>query len=216
MTVGVTVSDTVSSVREEVANSLTHGVGALAAVAAIPILAVAASGHGAAQVVGAVIFASTMVLLYFSSALYHAWPAGIVKRRLQIVDHSAIYLLIAGTYTPFTLGVLRGGWGWTLFGLIWGFAVLGIALKAMGGVRYKVLSLSLYLGMGWLVLIAIRPLWQHVPTAGFVWLLGGGIAYTLGVPFYTARRLPYGHCIWHVFVLIGSVCHFFAVLWYAF
>ena len=183
--------------------------------AAIPILIVAASGHGAAAVVGATLFASTMAVLYLTSTLYHAWPAGVGKRRLQVLDHGAIYLLIAGTYTPFTLGVLRGAWGWTLFGLIWGLAVMGVGLKALGGVRYRVFSLALYLGMGWLGLIAIKPLWQLLPTAGAVWLVAGGIAYTLGVPFYTARRLRYSHCVWHLFVLAGSACHFFAVLWYA-
>ncbi len=207
--------DGLRPVREEVANSVSHGVGFLAAVAAIPVLAVSASAHGAAAVVGATLFASSMVVLYLTSTLYHAWPLGLGKRRLQVLDHGAIYLLIAGTYTPFTLGVLRGAWGWTLFGLIWGLAVMGIGLKALGGVRYRVFSVSLYLAMGWLVLIAIKPLLQHVPTSGFVWLLAGGIAYTLGVPFYTARRLPYSHCVWHLFVLAGSACHFFAVLWYA-
>ena len=203
------------SFREEVANSVSHGLGFLAAVAAVPILAVSSSGHGAAAVVGATIFASTMVVLYLMSTLYHVWPRGVGKRRLQVLDHGAIYLLIAGTYTPFTLGVLRGALGWTLFGIIWGLALTGIGLKALGGVRRRVLSLCLYLGMGWLMVIAIKPLWLLVPTAGFVWLLAGGIAYTVGVPFYATSRLRYSHCIWHLFVLTGSTCHFFAVLWYA-
>jgi len=133
----------------------------------------------------------------------------------QMLDHGAIFLLIAGTYTPFTLGVLRGGWGWTLFGLVWGLAVLGIVLKTVGGVRITWLSTCLYLGMGWLVLIAVRPLWLRMPLPGLTWLVAGGLAYTAGVAFFAAERLRYSHFIWHLFVLTGTCCHFFAVLWYA-
>jgi hemolysin III len=137
------------------------------------------------------------------------------KRLLQVLDHGAIYLLIAGTYTPFTLGVLRGGWGWTLFGLIWGLAVAGVVLKVIGGIRYPRLSTSVYLAMGWLVLIAAKPLWLRVPAWGLVWLAAGGLAYTVGVAFYSANRLRYGHFVWHLFVLAGTGCHFVAVLLYA-
>ena len=133
----------------------------------------------------------------------------------RVIDHSAIFLLIAGTYTPFTLGVLRGAWGWTLFGLVWTLAILGVVLKSVGGVRRPKLSTTLCVGMGWLVLIAIRPLWLHVPVAGWLWLIAGGVAYTAGIAFYAADRLRYGHFVWHLFVLIGTSCHFFAVLWHA-
>jgi len=131
------------------------------------------------------------------------------------LDHSAIFLLIAGTYTPFTLGVLRGGWGWALFGVVWGLAAGGVALKAVGGAKYQRLSVGIYLGMGWLVLIAVKPLWLLVPKWGLFWLLAGGIGYTVGVVFYVAKTIRYSHLVWHLFVLAGSTCHFFAVLWYS-
>jgi hemolysin III len=156
-----------------------------------------------------------MVLLYVASTLYHALPQNRAKRVFRALDHGAIFLLIAGTYTPFTLGVLRGTWGWTLLGLVWGLAIAGVILKAVGRLRYPVLSTCLYLGMGWLVLVAVRPLWLRVPPAGLLWLLAGGIAYTAGVAFFAARRLRYSHFVWHLFVLAGTACHFFAVLWYA-
>jgi hemolysin III len=189
---------------EEIANSVSHGVGLVAALVAVPILIVAAVRRGgAAGIVGASVFAGTMVLLYLTSTLYHALPRNKAKRVFQVLDHGAIFLLIAGTYTPFTLGVLRGGWGWTLFGLVWSLAVLGIVLKTVGGVRIPWLSNCLYLGMGWLVLIAIQPLWLRMPLSGLAWLVAG------------AERLRYSHFIWHLFVLTGTCCHFFAVLWYA-
>ncbi|MEE9531237.1 MAG: hemolysin III family protein [Syntrophobacteria bacterium] len=201
---------------EEIANSVSHGVGLVAALVAVPILIVAAVRRGgAAGIVGASVFAGTMVLLYLASTLYHALPENKTKRMFQVLDHGAIFLLIAGTYTPFTLGVLRGGWGWTLFGLVWGLALLGIVLKIVGGVRMPWLSTCLYLGMGWLVLIAVRPLWVRMPLSGLAWLVAGGLAYTAGVAFFAAERLRYSHFIWHLFVLTGTCCHFFAVLWYA-
>ena len=201
---------------EEIANSVSHGVGLVAALVAVPILIDAAVRRGgAAGIVGASVFAGTMVLLYLTSTLYHALPRNKAKRVFQVLDHGAIFLLIAGTYTPFTLGVLRGGWGWTLFGLVWGLAVLDIVLKTVGSVRIPWLSTCLYLGMGWLVLIAIRPLWLRMPLSGLAWLVAGGLAYTAGVAFFAAERLRYSHFIWHLFVLTGTCCHFFAVLWYA-
>jgi hemolysin III len=142
-------------------------------------------------------------------------PHSKAKNVLRALDHGAVFLLIAGTYTPFTLGVLRGAWGWTLFGLVWGLAALGIVLIALGGVRHPRLSLGVYLGMGWLIVIAIRPLWQRVPLAGLLWLLAGGIAYTVGVVFLAANEKRYSHFIWHLLVLAGSGCHFIAVLSYA-
>ena len=201
---------------EEIANSVSHGVGLAAALVAAPILIVSAVRRGgAAGIVGASVFAGTMVLLYLASTLYHALPNKKAKRVFQVLDHGAIFLLIAGTYTPFTLGVLRGGWGWTLFGLVWGLAVLGIVLKTVGVVAIPWLSTGLYLGMGWLVLIAVRPLWLRMPLSGLAWLVAGGLAYTAGVAFFRAERLRYSHFIWHLFVLTGTCCHFFAVLWYA-
>ena len=201
---------------EEIANSVSHGVGLLAALVAIPVLLFHAVRHGgAAGIVGASVFAATVVLLYLTSTLYHALPRKRAKRVFRLLDHGAIFLLIAGTYTPFTLGVLRGAWGWTLFGLVWGLALGGVALKAAGGVRSPILSTCLYLGMGWLVLIAVRPLWLHVPPAGLLWLLAGGLSYTAGVAFFAAERIRYGHFVWHLFVLAGTACHFIAVLWYA-
>ena len=206
----------VQSLGEEIANSVSHGVGLLAAMIAAPVLVLdAIQRGGAATVLGAAVFAATMVLLYLASTLYHALPQNKAKRVFRVLDHGAIFLLIAGTYTPFTLGVLRGTWGWTLLGLVWGLAVAGVVLKAVGRLRYPVLSTCLYLGMGWLVLIAVRPLWLHVPPAGLLWLLAGGIAYTAGVAFFAAQRVRYSHFVWHLFVLAGTACHFFAVLWYA-
>ena len=200
---------------EEIANSVSHGVGFLAAVATIPILIIGALNDGAAAVVGATIFGATMALLYLTSTLYHAVRPNRAKRIFQILDHSAIYLLIAGTYTPFTLGVLRGGWGWTLFGVIWGLAVIGIILKSVRGIRYPRLSTAIYIAMGWLVLVAAKPLIDNVPGWGLFWLIAGGVAYTAGVAFYASQRIRYAHFVWHLFVLAGSACHFVAVFRYA-
>ncbi len=204
------------SLGEELANSLSHGLGLLAALAAFPVLVVVAHQRGtAAGIVGASIFATTMVLLYLSSTLFHALSRGRAKRVFRILDHSAIYLLIAGTYTPFTLGVLRGPWGWTLFGLVWGFAAIGIVVKTLGGVRYTAVWALVYLAMGWLILIAAEPAWALVPKWGLIWLLAGGIAYTAGAAFFAAERIRYFHFVWHLFVVTGTGCHFIAVLRYA-
>ena len=193
------------SLGEEIANSVSHGVGFIAALAVTPLLVhEAAQRGGAVEIVGASVFAGTVAVLYLSSTLYHALPKNRAKHVFRIIDHSAIFLLIAGTYTPFTLGVLRGAWGWALLGIVWGLAVLGIVLKSVGGMRYPKLSTALYVGMGWLALVAIRPLWVHVPVAGWLWLLAGGVAYTAGIAFYAAERVRYGHFVWHVFVLIGT------------
>ncbi len=200
---------------EEIANSISHGTGFLAALIALPVLVVGAVQHGTAALVGAGTFAATMALLYLTSTLYHALAPNRAKRVFQILDHGAIYLLIAGTYTPFTLGALRGPWGWTLFGLIWALAGAGIALKAVGGVRHPRLSTGLYLAMGWLILVAAQPLWRAVPGWGLFWLAAGGVAYTAGVGFYAARHMRYAHFVWHLFVLAGSACHFIAVLRYS-
>jgi hemolysin III len=200
----------VQSLGEEIANSVSHGVALLAAIAAVPLLMVTSIHRGgAAGVVGAAIFSATMVLLYLTSTLYHALPGNRAKRVFQVLDHAAIYLLIAGTYTPFTLGVLHGTWGWTLFGLVWGLALAGLLLKSIGGIRYPKLSVALYLAMGWLALIAIRPL-------GLFWIIAGGLAYTLGVVFFALdSRVRYAHFVWHLFVVLGTACHVVAVSFYS-
>jgi hemolysin III len=204
------------SPREELANSISHGVGFAAALAAIPILVVSAAREGGAgPVVGGAIFGSTMALLYLTSTLYHAFPKGKGKRLLRRLDHSAIFLLIAGTYTPFTLGVLGGAWGWSLFGTIWGIALLGILAKLLFGPRFPKVSAAMYVAMGWMVLIAIRPLVSSVPGWGLALLVLGGVSYTGGIVFYLTPRLRYAHFIWHLFVLAGTTFHFFAVLYYS-
>lgn len=201
---------------EEIANSVSHGIGLLAALAAFPILVVDAHQRGdTAGIVGASVFATTMVLLYLTSTLFHAFPHCGTKRVFQILDHSAIYLLIAGTYTPFTLGVLRGDVGWTLLGVVWGLALVGTVMKTVGGIRYTTLSTAVYLAMGWLVLVAAETVWALVPAWGLFWLIAGGVAYTAGVGFFMAERTKYFHFVWHLFVVAGTACHFVAVLWYA-
>jgi hemolysin III len=211
------IGDRVQSLGEELANSITHGAALLASLAAFPVLVLTAAGRRDPwQLVGGVVFGITLVLLYVASTLYHALPVGGAKRVFRILDHSAIYLLIAGTYTPFTLGALRGPWGWSLLGTVWTLALLGILAKSTLGFRFPRLSTVLYVAMGWLALIAIRPLVAHVSPAGLAWLFAGGICYTGGVAFYaTDARLRYGHAFWHVLVAAGSGCHVAAVLWYA-
>jgi hemolysin III len=205
------------TVGEEMANSLSHGLGFLLAVASLPILVTcAAQRSGAASVVGACVFSVTAMLLYFASTMYHALPAGRAKRVFNVLDHSAIYLFIAGSYTPFTLGVLSGGWGWTLFGLVWGFAATGVLLKSLNRLHHPGWSTGLYVAMGWLVLVAAAPLIRHVALEGLLWLLAGGLAYTAGaVVFMFDSKLRYAHFVWHLFVLGGSTCHFIAALSYA-
>ena len=211
------IRDRPQSIAEELANSISHGIGLLLALASAPLLIVAAVRQGhTANIVGACVYAATMVILYLSSTLYHATPPSAAKRLCGKLDHSAIYLFIAGSYTPFALGVLNGAWGWTLFGLVWGLALVGLLLKAFDKLSNAFLSTGLYLVMGWLVVIAAVPLLERVSTAGVAWLFAGGIAYTSGVAFYlTDARVKFGHFIWHLFVMAGTACHFFAVLWYS-
>lgn len=204
------------SLGEEIANSVSHGLALLAAIVAAPILLVVVSAQGTANIVGAAVFAATMVLLYFTSTLYHALPPGRAKQVFLKLDHGAIYLFIAGSYTPFSLGVLGGAWGWTLFGLVWAMAVLGVTLKAFDQLSHPWLSTGLYLAMGWLVLIAAVPLMARVPAAGLTLLVAGGLAYTAGVVFFVLdSRLRYAHTVWHLFVAAGTALHYFAVLGYA-
>jgi len=201
---------------EELANSVSHGLGLVAAIIAVPILVLAAVRHGDTPfIIGASVFAVSMVLLYLASTLYHSVSEGPARRLFRLLDHGAIFLLIAGTYTPFTLGVLRGPWGWTLLVLVWSLATVGLATKAFFGTRFKWATMTLYVGMGWLALIAAKPILQHVPLPGILLVVLGGLAYTSGLGFFAAHRLRYHHFIWHLFVILGTTCHFFAVLWYA-
>ena len=204
------------SLGEEIANSVSHGVGLLLALVGFAILVVATLRRGnVTEIVGATVFATTMVLLYSTSMLFHAFPQSRTKQVFQVLDHSAIYLLIAGTYTPFTLGVLHGTWGWILFGLVWSMAAVGVVLKAIGGIRYNTVSTLVYIAMGWLVVIAADKVGTLVPKWGIFWLFAGGIAYTLGAVFFLAERIRFFHFVWHLFVIAGSSCHFIAVLWFA-
>jgi hemolysin III len=201
------------SLGEEIANSVSHGLGAVAGGLAAPVLIYAGVRRGdPAFIVGACIFAATIVVMYLSSTLYHALPSNRAKRVFRVLDHSSIYLLIAGTYTPFTLGVLGGAWGWTLFGAVWALAAFGVVTKSTGRAWRPIFSTGLYLLMGWLAVIAVRPLWTRLPGASIAWLAAGGLAYTGGVGFYAARRLRYGHFVWHLFVVAGTVCHVMAVI----
>lgn len=198
--------------REEIANSISHGLGLAAAIAAAPFLYIAAARQGnSAFLIGTTIFVATMCLLYLCSTLYHAWPQTRLKCAFQIGDHAAIFLLIAGTYSPFTLGPLRGFVGWTMFGLIWLLAIGGVIMKLRTGIGWKKLSLALYLGMGWLVLFAVRPFVLAVPVESVIWLFAGGIAYTSGLVFFGNQRIRYSHFVWHLFVLAGTACHFCAI-----
>lgn len=205
------------SPAEEWANSFSHGLALVAALMGGPYLIVQATRRAdAAFVVGTSLFCATILLLYLASTLYHALPAGKAKRVFRVIDHSSIFLLIAGSYTPFTLGVLRGAWGWALFGVVWGLALAGIVLKSVGKASHPIFSTGLYLLMGWLVVVAVDPMFARVPAAGLLWLLAGGLFYTAGVAFYAMdSRLHFGHLIWHLFVMAGTTCHYFAVLWYA-
>ena len=204
------------SLGEEIANSVSHGIGLLAAMVAAPVLIVDAVQRGEVKgVIGASVFASTVALLYLASMLYHALPPNRAKRVFRVLDHSAIFLLIAGTYTPFTLGVLQGPWGWSLLVVVWSLALGGVVFKVIFGVRYLGFSVGLYLAMGWVALIMVKPLWLLMPSAGLFWLFAGGVAYTAGVAFFAADRIRYSHFVWHLFVLAGTACHFVAVLHYA-
>ena len=202
---------------EEIANSISHGIGLIAALVGSPILIVdAVRNENGRFIVGASVFCATMIMLYFTSTVYHALPQGKAKRVLRVIEHSVIFLLIAGTYTPFTLGVLHGPWGWSLFAVVWGIALLGVSLKAFYLASRPILFTSLYLMMGWVAVIAIYPFLVKMQTAGLLLLLAGGLFYTVGVAFFvTDSRLKYGHLIWHFFVMAGTICHYFAVLWYA-
>mgnify|MGYP000920955510 CR=1 FL=1 len=200
---------------EEIANSVIHGVGIVLGIAGLGVLTAFASLYGDAwHIVGCSVFGAALILLYTASTLYHSIPLPRVKAVLRTLDHSAIFVLIAGTYTPFLLVNLRGPWGWSLFGVIWGLALVGIVLRIVRGRRSTLLSVGLYVGMGWAVVAAIEPMLNSVAPGGLLLLLLGGLAYTLGIVFYAWKHLPYHHAIWHGFVLAGSISHFFAILFY--
>jgi hemolysin III len=203
------------SLKEEIANAISHGIGALLSIAALVLLIVYSVKYGDVwHIVSFSIFGSTLVLLYVFSTLLHSFQRGLVKNVFEILDHSAIYLLIAGTYTPFLLVTIRGALGWSLFGIVWGFTIAGIILKIFFVKRFVMLSTLCYILMGWLIVIAIKPLYLNLPFNGIVWLVVGGLLYTFGSIFYVWRKVPYHHAIWHTFVLAGSTAHFIAVLFY--
>jgi len=203
------------SQREETANQLTHAVGAVLGVVGLVLLVVVAQRHGDAwHVVSSAVFGAMLVLLYTASTLYHSFKAERTRQVLQKFDHAAIFLLIAGTYTPFVLVTLRGPWGWSLFGVVWGLAILGVVLKFWFAGRFRLVSTLIYLVMGWLVLIALKPLLAALPPGGMKLLVAGGLCYTGGAVFYLWKRLPYHHAIWHLFVLGGSACHWAAVFFF--
>lgn len=201
--------------REEIFNSVTHGAGAILSLAFLTLLVIFASLHGSARhVVGCSIFGASMVLLYTASTLYHSARSPRLKHIFKTADHACIFLLIAGTYTPFTLVTLQGGWGWTLLAIVWGIAAVGIVFKIFFVYRFRTAATVAYLLMGWLAVVAVKPLLANLPPGGLFWLVAGGLSYTVGTVFYLLKRLPYSHAIWHLFVLGGTTCHFFAVLFY--
>ena len=201
---------------EEIANSISHGLGLVLAIVALPILVLAAVRGGSVHfIVGASVFGGTMILLYLASTLYHSITHEVTKNMCRVFDHTAIFLLIAGTYTPFSLGVLRGPWGWSLLAVVWALAFIGITLKIRKRTRHSRITIVLYVIMGWLALVAVKPIVMLIPVPGILLILAGGLAYTGGLAFFAAQRIRYNHFIWHLFVIAGTTCHFFAVLWYA-
>ncbi|MBI5094028.1 MAG: hemolysin III family protein [Candidatus Hydrogenedentes bacterium] len=200
------------AVREEVANSVTHGIGTALSIAGLVFLVVWASAtHDAYKIVSLTAFGASMVALYLASTLYHSFSAPKVKHFFRILDHASIYLLIAGSYTPFALVSIRGPWGWTIFGVVWGIALVGVCFKMFFVAHFSALSTILYLGMGWMALIAAKPILMSVPMGGIGLLAAGGIMYTVGVAFYAWNSLPYNHAVWHLFVMAGTAFHFIAV-----
>ena len=204
------------SLGEEVANSISHGLGLVAAIVGTPFLILSALDYADVSfVVGVSVFSGTMILLYLASTLYHAMPRGKAKYVFRVIDHSAVYLLIAGTYTPFMLGVLEGVWGWSLLAAVWTLALIGVGLKAFGKASHPAISTTLYVVLGWLILIVIKPLVSLMEPNGLLLLVLGGVLYTLGVVFFVIdSRLRYGHLVWHLFVVGGTVCHYFSIFYY--
>ncbi|WP_136808662.1 PAQR family membrane homeostasis protein TrhA [Desulfosediminicola flagellatus] len=203
------------SFYEELANSITHGVGLLLAIAGLGVLTAFASVFGTVwHIVSCSIYAGTMIMLYMASTLYHSIPWEKAKAVFRILDHSSIFLLIAGTYTPFTLVSLRGPWGWWLFGTIWGLAVVGILMEIFLPKNLRFVTIGFYVAMGWTIVVAIKPMLAVVAPGGLMLLLAGGLCYTLGVPFYIKKSIPFNHAIWHLFVLAGTIFQFFSILLY--
>ena len=201
--------------KEEIANAITHGIGFLLSIPALVILIISAARNGGPlEVVSFTIFGVSMLLLYLFSTMLHSFKPSKAKNVFAILDHSAIYILIAGTYTPFVLVTLNGALGWTLFGIIWAMAIAGISFKCFFINRFRILSTLFYVLMGWLIIIAIEPLYTNFSSQGFYWLLAGGILYSVGAVFYIWRNLPYSHAIWHLFVIAGSGCMYFCILFY--
>lgn len=200
---------------EEKLNIITHGLGLLLSIVALTLLIVFASIRGNAwHVVSFTIYGTTLVILYLASTLFHSVRNQKLRNKLNVFDHISIYFLIAGTYTPFLLVTIRGPWGWSLFGVIWGLAIAGIFFKIFFTGKYDLLSAIIYVLMGWLIIIALKPLNANLGTEGLLWLLGGGISYSIGVVFYLMNKLPYNHAIFHIWVLLGSLAHFIAVFWF--
>ena len=202
--------------REEIANSISHGLGLVLALVAVPVLVLSAMRAGDVRFLfGVCVFGATMVLLYLASTLYHSTTNEAAKQWFRLFDHTAIFLLIAGSYTPFALGVLRGPWGWSMLAAVWTLAIVGITLKIIARTRHSRISIVLYVLMGWLAVVATKPILELIPVPGILLILAGGIAYTGGLAFFAAHRIRYNHFIWHLFVIAGTGCHYFAVLWYA-
>jgi len=202
--------------REEIANTISHGLGLVLALVALPVLVMSAMRAGDVRfLVGVSVFGATMVLLYLASTLYHSATHEAAKRTFRLFDHTAIFLLIAGTYTPFALGVMRGPWGWSMLAAVWTLAIVGIVLKVIERTRHSWISIVLYVVMGWMAVVAVKPMFALIPVPGICLIFAGGIAYTGGLAFFAAQQIRYNHFIWHLFVIAGTICHFFAVLWYA-
>ncbi len=201
---------------EELVNVITHGVGLALSLAAMAVLVTLAVSSGSVwHVVSFSIFGASLVLLYLASTCYHAWrPGTLGKRWLRVLDHSAIFALIAGTYTPILLVCLRGAWGWSLLGVLWGLTIAGTIFKAMAVERFELIGTAIYLAMGWILIVAIQPAIERIPPGAWQWIIAGGAAYTVGVAFFLWEKLPFNHGLWHLFVLAGSVCHFIAIVGY--
>lgn len=201
--------------NEEIMNVVSHGIGFLLSIPALALLVVFASIEGTAwHIISFAIYGSSLVVLYFASTIFHLTQNQKTRNRLNVFDHASIYLLIAGSYTPFVLVTIRGPWGWSIFGVVWGLAICGIILKIFFTGRFNTLSTILYIVLGWTILIAISPLTRALPFEGLMWLLAGGLSYTVGAVFFLLNRLPFNHAVFHLFVLLGSICHFVAVFWY--
>jgi len=200
---------------EEYANAITHGIAVALSIVALWVMVASAVQFGdAIHITSVSVFGGSLILLYLMSTLYHSFQNPSIKYVFRILDHSSIYLLIAGSYTPFTLISMRGGLGWTLFAVIWILAVSGVIFKLFFTGQFHITSTLLYVGMGWLAILAIKPILHNVPTGGIVWLIAGGLLYTFGVVFYLWRRVPFHHAIWHLFVMAGSFSHFMAIYYY--